>query len=380
VINLDLTRAEWRARYHEREPYLSRGALTERPIGWSDIDQMLHTIEPGLPIMRMFQNGQLPDDAYIQDISDPGRTRRKLNKARFYEYLGNGATLQINWLEQHLLAAKRLCLEIGRFAGTHTSGNAYMSFTGAGSFGHHWDTHDVFVIQLIGRKRWKIFNPTFPHPLTFQTHDRSGHTPPAEPAIDLVLEEGDIMYLPRGWWHHVIPLDTGSFHLAVGSYEPSLFDYIVQTSAKFLEQQLDARRAFTPETYREALARLMYQLPKVLDDPASARAFELEWNERERMNAEFDLASLDAASSPLPGSALVSLTTCGVPQLEGGIIRVNGKQLGLVPLNQAIISALADVPSMRLEQLCSQLTEAPPDAVRHAVRELAQYLNVTIQQ
>lgn len=51
-----------------------------------------------------------------------------------------------------------------------------------------------------------------------------------------MMEDGDMVYLPRGWWHHVIPLEVGSFHLSVGSYAPTLFDYMVQTSAKYLEQ------------------------------------------------------------------------------------------------------------------------------------------------
>lgn len=380
MLEFDLTRAEWRAGFCEKQPRHFAGALTERPVSWSDIDQMLHVIEPGLPLMRLFHNGLVPDSAYTEDASNPGRSRRKLNKARFYEYLGNGATLQINWLEQHLLAAQRLCLEVGRFTGTQTSGNAYMSFSGGGSFGQHWDTHDVFVVQLLGRKHWRIYEPTWPLPLTYQTNDRSGHTCPAEPAIEVVLEQGDVMYLPRGWWHQVIPLDVGSFHIAVGSYEPSLYDYIVQTSAKYLEQQLTARRAFSMANYREAVTALMQQLPAVLLDPANARAFDLDWANREKMTAELDLASLDSAAAPLAGDALVSLTTCRTPTLAGGLVHVNGRQLRLEPLNQAIVATLGGTSALSLDELCTRLPEVLPDAVRHAVLELERYEIVTVRQ
>ncbi|WP_428097550.1 JmjC domain-containing protein [Candidatus Rariloculus sp.] len=180
--------------------------MAERPFAWSDIDQLLHSVEPRVPLMRMFHHGQVPEQAYTDDIVEPGRTRRVFNKAKFYEHMGRGATLVINWLEQHSVAAKRLCLEVGSFADTRTSSNAYLSFAGDGTFGQHWDTHDVFVIQLIGRKRWRIYPPTFPLPLTYQTNDTSGHTCPTEPALEVILEEGDVFYIPRGWWHHVIPL------------------------------------------------------------------------------------------------------------------------------------------------------------------------------
>lgn len=379
MIEFALTPGDFRATYFERKPWHMSGALTERPIGWADVDQLLHVIDPRVPIMRMFHHGQLPEQSYTEEFTEIGRSRRKLNKAKFYEYMGNGATLQINWLEQYSVAAQRLCLEVGRFAGTRTSSNAYMSFTGDGSFGRHWDTHDVFVIQLIGRKHWRIFSPTFPLPLTYQTNDRSGHNCPAEPVIELILEEGDVMYLPRGWWHHVIPLDVGSFHLAVGSYSPTVFDYIVQTSAKYLEQQIGARRAFSPADYREAVTEVMQQLPAVLLDAGNAAAFELDWIGREPMNAEFNLAALDSAAAPLPATAVLSLATFRAPTLEGGMMLVNGAQLRLEPVSQAVVAALRDAASLRFDQLCARLEDMPADAVRRAVLDLARHDVVTIQ-
>ena len=380
MIEFDLTPAEFKAQISERKPHLYPGALKERPVAWSDIDEMLHVIDPGLPIMRMFHNGPIPDNAYTEDASDAGRARRKLNKARFYEYLGGGATLQINWLEQHLVAAKRLCLEVARYAGTQTSCNAYMSFSGGGSFGQHWDTHDVFVIQLIGRKHWRVYNPTWPLPLTYQTNDRSGQSCPAEPAMEVVLEEGDVMYLPRGWWHHVIPLDVGSFHIAVGSYAPSTFDYLVQTTAKFLENQLSARKAFSMDSYRDAVTELMQQLPDVLLDPANAAAFEQESAGRERMIAEINLASLDSASAPLSDDTIVSLTTFRSPTLEGGTLLVNGQQVRLEPLSEAVVAALAPVSSLRFGELVARLAQQPRSAVERAVVELAHFDIVTVER
>lgn len=379
MIEFGLTPGEFRAAHFEQKPRHFRGALNERPFAWSDVDQLLHLLDPRLPMMRMFHHGQVPDQAYTEEVTEFGRSRRRLNKAKFYEYMGNGATLQINWLEQYSVAAKRLCLEVGRFAATATSGNAYLSFAGDGSFGKHWDTHDVFVIQLIGRKLWRLFRPTFPLPLTYQTNDRSGHTCPAEPALELTLEEGDVLYVPRGWWHHVIPLEVGSFHFSVGSYSPTLFDYIVQTSAKYLEQQAGARRAFSPADYRDTVAEMLQRLSAVLLDEANAGAFELDWVGRERMNAEFTLAALDSAASPLPDGALLSLATFRRPNIEGGVLLVNGLQLRLEPVSQAIVGALRDSASIRFDALCAQLDDVSPDVLRRTVLDLARFDVVTIR-
>ena len=379
MIKFDLSADDFRAEFFEEKPRHFPGALIEHPVTWSDLDRMLYTMTPGLPLMRMFLHGPVPDSAYTQEYSDVGRTRRRLDKVKFYEYLAKGATVQINWLEQHLLAAKRLCLEVGRYAGAATSGNAYMSFSGAGSFGQHWDTHDVFVIQLIGRKRWKVFAPTFPLPLTYQTHDRSGQSCPTEPAVDLVLEQGDIMYVPRGWWHDVIPLDVGSFHVAVGIYPPILFDYIVQTAAKHLEQQLGARRAFSTADYSSAVTELLQQLPAVLLDPANAAGFEREWAARERMDAELTLAALDSAAAPLTGDSIIALATYRALALDSTTLMVNGVQLGLDAVNQAIVNSLRDQPHLTFDELCARLDGFSRDDVSRALLDLARYDIVTIQ-
>lgn len=379
MIDFGLEPGDFRDTVFEKQPHHFRDALQERPFAWPDVDRLLHVLEPSVPLMRMFHHGQVPEHAYTDEIAEPGRTGRVLNKARFYEHMGRGATLVINWLEQHSVAAKRLCLEVGRYVGTRTSSNAYMSFAGDGTFGQHWDTHDVFVIQLIGRKRWRIFPPTFPLPLTYQTNDKSGQSCPTEPAAEFILEEGDVMYVPRGWWHHVIPLKVGSFHLSVGSYSPTTFDFVMQTSARYLEQEIGARKAFSSADYRERVADLVSKLGSVLLDPARAEAFERDWIGRERMTAEFNVAALDLAATPLSGASVLRLATFRVPAFERGELVVNGLKLQLEPVCQAIVAVLGDTTEMSFKALCASLDSYSADALKTAVLDLTRHDIVSIQ-
>jgi ribosomal protein L16 Arg81 hydroxylase len=381
MIDFGLTPLEFRTAYFEREPHLFRGALVERPYVWADVDRLLHVIEPSAAAVRMFHQGPVPEHAFTEDIVELGRPRRRLNKAKFYGYLENGATLVIDRFESYSVAAMRLCLEVGRFARAQTTGNAYVSFSGRGTFGKHWDTHDVFAIQLIGRKRWQLFAPTLPLPLSYQTSERSGQTCPAEPVLDVMLEEGDVLYVPRGWWHLAIPQDVGSLHFSAGTYAPTVLDYFVQTSARYLEQQVAARRAFSPADYREALTEMLQQLPTVLLDPEHAAQFERNLINRERLNAEFNLGLfLDSAASPLSAGAVLCLTTSQAPKLERGELAVNGAQLRLDPTSLTIVAALRDGSSVRFDALCARLSQVPPEVLRRHVLDLARHDIVTIQE
>jgi ribosomal protein L16 Arg81 hydroxylase len=192
------------------------------------------------------------------------------------------------------------------------------------------------------------------------------------------MEEGDV-YLPRGWWHHVIPLQVGSFHFSVGCYLPTLFDYVVQTSAKYLEQQVGARRSFSPDDSRETVAELIESLKSVLADQANAAGFERDFVSRERMNAEFNLAFLDSPAPTLPDTAALSLATFSAPKLTGDTLVVNGVRHSLEPLSRAIVVALSGRGSLSVGELCARIENAPPDAVRRAVLDLARHDIVTIQ-
>jgi lysine-specific demethylase/histidyl-hydroxylase NO66 len=97
--------------------------------------------------------------------------------------------------------------------------NAYLSPSSARGLDVHFDYHDVFVVQLEGTKRWRVWAPTG------RSRDPIGgkHAVPlpkleelGEPVLDLVLEPGDVLYLPRGHPHVAETTDQASSHLTVG--------------------------------------------------------------------------------------------------------------------------------------------------------------------
>jgi hypothetical protein len=77
----------------------------------------------------------------------------------------------------------------------------------------------VFVVQLEGTKRWRVWEPTGQsrdpiggkHAVARPTVDQLG-----APMLDLLLEPGDVLYLPRGHPHVAETTDEASAHLTVG--------------------------------------------------------------------------------------------------------------------------------------------------------------------
>ena len=98
--------------------------------------------------------------------------------------------------------------------------NAYITPPENQGFAPHHDVHDVFVLQVSGRKHWTVHRPVVEDPLDNQSfngfkreiEERVGE----EAIIDTALEAGDALYLPRGTVHAAQALGETSIHLTVG--------------------------------------------------------------------------------------------------------------------------------------------------------------------
>ena len=80
------------------------------------------------------------------------------------------------------------------------------------------------MIQVAGRKHWRVYAPTRQHPL--KNDIEAPPQPTGAPAFDGILEDGDVLYIPRGWWHVAAPLNEPSLHLTFSLTPPTGMDYL----------------------------------------------------------------------------------------------------------------------------------------------------------
>jgi hypothetical protein len=126
-----------------------------------------------------------------------------------------GATIVIQGLHLNRAETAAFCRSLEGALGHPVQANAYYTPRGSQGLAVHHDTHDVFVLQIAGTKRWLVYEPVLELPLKEQRY-RSELGGPGEPMIDTVLGPGDTLYLPRGWLHEARTSDVDSLHLTVG--------------------------------------------------------------------------------------------------------------------------------------------------------------------
>ncbi|MFJ9798035.1 JmjC domain-containing protein [Streptomyces sp. NPDC101145] len=216
----------------------SNGAFAPAPLTWNDLNEIVaaHRLEP--PRMRLSRAGEsVPVTAYsVLRTSRRGVSWYQPQPAELHARLAEGASLVIDAIDQIHPPVREAAIGLERFLGTPVQVNAYASWTAEEGFGTHWDDHDVVVLQLEGGKRWKVYGPTRRAPAWRDVEAPAA--PTGDPVADLVLAPGDLLYLPRGWWHAVsADQGTASLHLTFG--------LTAQTGAEFLAWLCDGLRAST---------------------------------------------------------------------------------------------------------------------------------------
>lgn len=190
-----------------------------------DVEKLVCETRIRAPGFRLVKEGaQLPLAGYTEDIEwRPGSFSGTPLVERVAEELGRGATLVLQALHLHWPAAALYCRALEASLGCPVQANAYLTPATSRGFAVHHDTHDVFVLQVSGRKRWRVYEPVLELPLKHQRWSpRLGD--PGPPVDEFTLEAGQTLYLPRGWPHEATTAEDESLHLTIGLHPTTRMD------------------------------------------------------------------------------------------------------------------------------------------------------------
>jgi hypothetical protein len=184
-------------------------------------DELISTRGLRTPFVRMAKDGVVLDRSRFTRGGGAGASiDDQVADDRVLAEMAGGATLVLQALHRTwppLVAfGARLSAELGH----PVQINAYITPPQNQGFAPHYDVHDVFVLQVAGRKHWTIHEPVVSHPLDDQPwekhRDAVARRATEPPVIDADLEPGDALYLPRGTIHSASARGETSIHLTVG--------------------------------------------------------------------------------------------------------------------------------------------------------------------
>ncbi|MGV8873551.1 MAG: cupin domain-containing protein [Rhodococcus sp. (in: high G+C Gram-positive bacteria)] len=212
-------------RFWGTSPKLTRSA--DLPGSFDDlmsvdaVDELIAERGVRTPFVRMAKDGRLVDKAQFTASGGFGaEVTDQVDSGGVLESFAAGNTLVLQGLHRLWPPLIHFVGDLVRELGHPIQVNSYVTPAASQGFSPHYDVHDVFVVQIAGTKRWTVHSPVHIHPLNNQpwSDRRSAVEAHAsnDPDLDVVLEPGDVLYLPRGWIHSAQALGDTTVHLTVG--------------------------------------------------------------------------------------------------------------------------------------------------------------------
>lgn len=174
-----------------------------------------------------------------------------LDVGRLYQLFAEGSTVTLAYMDNVIPSLANLCRGLESAFCHPFQANVYLTPPGKQGARVHYDTHDVFVLQVAGSKRWVTYGCPLELPLKNQHFDAAVHAV-GKPELQFELHAGDAVYIPRGYLHEASATDSVSLHITLGVLAYTWTDFLLECVADACLSDGAFRKALPPGFARDA--------------------------------------------------------------------------------------------------------------------------------
>lgn len=235
--------------------------------GSASVDELVGLFRPDLSLVSLVRQTD-KKLSYVYRRADGGFDAEGLGRD-----FADGYTIVLESVHRYVRALAALLHAIEVELNYATQVNAYITRPESQGFVCHYDDHDVLILQIRGSKIWHVYDGVDVAPLEMVRHepvDSSALPPP----VDIRLETGDLLYLPRGRVHAAEATSDVSVHLTLGVQAPSVL-MLVTRALNALSYSDDRAHTQLPPRYlndpavRAGLGALVHGIAEALEEPST---------------------------------------------------------------------------------------------------------------
>ncbi len=234
-----LSRESFFAEYWERRPLVCRGrpaASFARLFSIADMDRAICYLKPKPSRIEVVTEQGFVADNYL----NPDGTAN-LNLVR-ESYL-KGSTIILSGLEQNWEPLDLFSSALEGSLNHMVAMAVYLTPPNFHGVKPHFDTQEIFVLQVEGSKTWTVYPPARLLPPVEGSYRLVSREELPAPLFEVVLRPGDVLYLPRGFVHEASAGDAPSLHIAVDVHVRTWFDFISDALGAAAEREPSFRRS-----------------------------------------------------------------------------------------------------------------------------------------
>jgi ribosomal protein L16 Arg81 hydroxylase len=230
-----VTPEQFFAEHYDKAPLHVRGTPGKfaQVLSWRGINRLLDMTHAwtGTSLKLVLDSQTIPPEQYCQRVMGRDGAQVLQPDAKLVQgWIARGASIVMNDVDSLTpgLASVSNALEAAGFG--KAQANVYISWQQHKAFRTHYDTHDVWAVQVEGEKTWNIWEGRaewpIPHPV-FKSQKQEHHDQARGKLRGTVLmKPGDLLYLPRGWYHDALAEAPASVHIAYGVHAPLGLDLV----------------------------------------------------------------------------------------------------------------------------------------------------------
>jgi bifunctional lysine-specific demethylase and histidyl-hydroxylase NO66 len=251
------------ADYWEQRPLVTRG----RPASFfaplfsaADVDHVICNQRPKPSRIEVVTSQGFVRDNYL----NPDGTA---NINLVYERYLEGSTIILSGLDETWEPLAIFCRKL-EGALSHPAGiGIYLTPPGTQGVKPHYDTQEIFVLQVEGRKHWKVYKPLHELPPVEGSYRLVDERKLPPLVCETSLEPGDMLYMPRGFIHEAISGDGPSLHITLEIQVRSWLDFLTDALEAMADRDVALRRSL-PVGFlhrEEAMSALRTRFGELID-------------------------------------------------------------------------------------------------------------------
>lgn len=228
-----------------------------------DIDYLIAFNQQSDKEIGVFQHGKPSIDYYLHSWIT---SNNSFSINQLYDAYDQGNTIKLQDLQNSWKPIAILCRNLERIFNFKVNVNMYLTPKQSQGLAPHFDTQDVFILQIEGAKHWRIYDSFLSLPL-----DKDRQVVPKEkisaPLHEICLIAGDLLYIPRGYVHEAFTSDYSSLHLTVAIYPFRLADLISSALTLVSQQNVSFRKSLPVGFLKqdETITSLKHQFEELLE-------------------------------------------------------------------------------------------------------------------
>ena len=216
---------EFLQNYYEKRPFLSPNNKARNfgdLISLEKLDHLLATSE--LPPASIDMARSKPPISKSNFTFKSGN----IDRGAVVKHYQSGATIIFPQINLAIDELANFCRNLEFELSCKVQTNVYLTPKNSQGFKTHYDDHDVFILQIHGKKNWNLYQQAVERPFRGEPFDSSEHEA-GKLDLNFTMEPGDCLYIPRGYMHDATNAgNEPSLHITVGLLVKKWADLMIE--------------------------------------------------------------------------------------------------------------------------------------------------------